>query len=624
MNTIKTMKFLFIAAAVALAAAPAQAKRYFVTYKSVQGYKMMDNYMKLESASKPFVVSRSLKNIHAMIIDAPNVSVVDQLKSHPEVASVVEEYFIPAPKPVNGYHLSSAVSTSTTLNPTNTSANPDSFIQTKGTPWGIIAVKAPGAWGLSDAGANARVLVLDTGIDSSHPAVRHNIEQTQNFVSAPNDGSKMDPANTQDDVGHGTHVSGTIAGNYNDQTGFVGVAPKVRLLMGKVCQPVVCTDPKDPKTCKGGCSLLDIAAGIDWGIEKKVDVISMSLGVAYPEDPTAGIKCKLFDLKCHANKFSKRKAWEAQIGLIDQLAEPIRTSLANAEAVGVFTVAASGNSAKEADPKDPIAHPATNPPIGYPAAADSVFAVGALDNKLTKTSFSQWGPALDITAPGAGVLSAVPLGTGRVSLVYILMNGQKTEIPSSAFGGTKEVLTPVTAELVYVGLGKPEDFLGKSLAGKFAFIQRGEITFVEKVKNAMNAGAAGAIIYNNADGVLSGGTIAEEGQPDKDFPVFGIEKSVGDTLAQSLQAGQSASSEVSILKTDYMAWDGTSMATPHVAGVAALAISAYRLSHGGKTIAPADLRALLQRTALPLGPNTNNEYGAGMVQAAAAVAAAVK
>ena len=59
------------------------------------------------------------------------------------------------------------------------------------------------------------------------------------------------------------------------------------------------------------------------------------------------------------------------------------------------------------------------------------------------------------------------------------------------------------------------------------------------------------------------------------------------------------------------------MATPHVAGVVALVRSA------NKKLTPAQVRAILSSTAAPLGPNNENEYGAGNVQADKAVAAAI-
>ena len=56
--------------------------------------------------------------------------------------------------------------------------------------------------------------------------------------------------------------------------------------------------------------------------------------------------------------------------------------------------------------------------------------------------------------------------------------------------------------IVFAGLGKPADFTGKDLNGKIALIQRGEITFDEKIKNAKSAGAKAVIVYNNEDGQI--------------------------------------------------------------------------------------------------------------------------
>ena len=586
MNKMKTMKFLVLASIVTLFSTvqATAAKRYFVVYKSQQGFKMMDNYMKLESSTKAFKVNHNLKNIHSMVINTDNADIIAKLKTHPEVESVVEDLLIPAPKPMNGFKVSGQTSVNT-IHPLNANANPDNFQQTEGTPWGITAVKAPGAWGLSDAGSKTRVLVIDTGIDKNHIALSNNFEQAKNFTADAS--GKVDPANIVDEVGHGTHCSGTIGGQYNDQTGFVGVAPKVKLLMGKVC------------TAKG-CQLGDIAAAIDWGIDQKVDIMSMSLGGPGKIDTGNVLQDLLSNL------------------LLDQMNKPLKASLANAEAAGIFVAAASGNSATVATATDP----AKNPSIGYPAAADTVYAVGALNSKLEKTSFSQWGPTLDITAPGAGVLSTVPMQSARESQVYLMVDGQKMKVKSVSFGGTKEIAIPKMATLVYAGLGKPEDFTKSDFTGKFALISRGEIKFADKIKNAIAAKAIGAIIYNNADG-LSQGAATEDGS-EIDFAVVMIEKTEGEKLLSILQNGRVASAEVSTTKADYALFDGTSMATPHVAGVAALVISAYKMAHGGQTMAPAALRAMLSKTAFQLGPNTDNQYGAGIIQADAAVFAASK
>lgn len=71
----------------------------------------------------------------------------------------------------------------------------------------------------------------------------------------------------------------------------------------------------------------------------------------------------------------------------------------------------------------------------------------------------------------------------------------------------------VTGPLIKVGLALPEDIPADGLAGKVAFIQRGEITFEEKVIRVQEAGAIAAIIYNNLPGLFRGSMITESTIP---------------------------------------------------------------------------------------------------------------
>jgi serine protease len=578
------MKLASLMASLILLASFAQAKdRYLVIFKSEQGYKAMSSYLNTEAANSG--IQESLQNVQAIVLKTKNTALLNSLKNHPEVSLVEPEMFHPVPKPVNGFKMQIArvdyfeaarrkkrnplFDTPTQDDPT---ATPE-LIAGAATPWGILAVHAGDAWAQSAAGAKSRVMVLDTGIDQDHPAISANFEKGKNFV-AEDDGRVID-SKYQDTEGHGTHCSGTILGVYNQQTGFTGVAPKAKLLMGRVCGAQ-------------GCSSVGIVQGINWGIQEKVDVISMSLG-----------------------------------GPVGSSAE--RAAVEKADKAGVVVVAASGNGADAPDysPNKNDAKCNTggffspnNCGVSFPGAFPTVVAVGALNSDLVKTNFSQWGPELDVTGPGAAVISSVPRGTGRDSKVTVTINGTETSVKSSAFGGTELFATPVANSLVAVpGVGKPEDFAKVDVAGKFALVSRGEIKFADKVTNAIAAKAAGVIIYNNTAGLMQG-SLSEDGSL-INMPVVMIEKEQGLALVAELTKGSAVGASVATLPADYASFDGTSMATPHVAGVVALIRSA------NKKLTPAQVRAILYSTAKPLAPNDTNQYGAGIVQADAAVAKAV-
>ncbi len=573
----------FVALIVTAHMASAKAQdRYLVTFKSEQGFKAMDAYFKdayskTESSQSALFIQKSLKNVRSLVLKTKNKAALESLKNHPEVSNVEAETFFPAPKPINGFKIALVRPTSFVSEVNGTDLIPSSVIPVLqpgiATPWGITAVKAGEAWAGSAAGAHARVLVLDTGIDSAHPVIAPNFEKGQNFTE-DNEG-KVDPLSYADVEGHGTHVSGTILGAYNAETGFTGVAPKAKLLMGRVCSAE-------------GCSNIALIDGINWGIEEKVDVISMSLG-----------------------------------GPISTAAESL--AVQSAERGGVVMVAASGNSGSDPtysyDKKDPKCK-STNPfqpsncGISFPAAFETAVAVGALDSSLVKTNFSQWGPELDVTAPGAAVISSVPMGSGRESVVVLSFNGVEKRVKSAAFSGTELFASPVVNEIVTVpGVGKDTDFAQVNVAGKFALVSRGEIKFAVKVQNALAAKALGVLIYNNAAGLMQG-AVTEDGSL-LNVPVVMIEQTEGQALIALLSQGGQAKASVKLAPSDYASFDGTSMAAPHVAGVVALIKSA------NKNLTPAQVRQILATTSRALAPNDTNQYGAGLVQADKAVEAAL-
>lgn len=516
-------------------AANAETKRYVVSFKNPNTFKAVAQQANsalltapgLASSTKLFnmnaAVTQALSHIQMLVVESEDPKAVESLRRHPAVALVEEEIFHPLPQPLATRSLNDVSSE------VMRSSSPIDM------PWGISAVKAPQAWGKSKGNA-ARVLVLDTGIDRDHEALRSRFEQGKDFVGA---------GDFNDNVGHGTHVAGTIAAA-GENGGLVGVAPEAGILSGKVCSD-------------RGCSSIAIMNGVDWAVEQKVDVVNMSLGGSFISEA------------------------EAQ-------------AYRRAEEGGVFIAAASGNSG--------------NNRVSYPAALETVLAVGAVGPDLKKADFSQWGPELDVVAPGVDTLSSVPRGTGRGATVEMDFGSGMSKIPSMPFVGSP-LRTGLENTLVFAGMGKTEDFSGVDVRGKFVLISRGEIPFKDKVKNAISAGAAGVIIYNNVPGLMQG-AISEDGS-EVAIPAAMIEQKHGESAKAALASGNHIRASISLIATDYAAFQGTSMATPHVAGVAALVRAA------NKNLTPAQVREVLRSTATPMSPNNENQYGSGLVNAEAAV-----
>jgi subtilisin family serine protease len=411
-------------------------------------------------------------------------------------------------------------------------------------PWGINSVKAEGAWSVTK-GKGARVLVLDTGFDRNHPDLKSRFEKGRNFASAKLQNGIVVSSGT-DDVTDKIGHGTHVAGTIAADGGCLfGVAPEAKILSGKVCED-------------RGCSTAAVVAGIDWGISEKVDVISMSLGgpLALPSQQRA---------------------------------------VQRAEAANVSVVAASGNDGVRR--------------ISYPAAYDTVIAVGAIADTNKRAEFSQYGPGLDVVAPGVDVISSVPMGAGRLSNVSVDMgDGKTTRVKSVSFAGAPQNSTPVSGAFAFAGLGKTEDMQKSNVRGKFALIQRGEIPFKDKVMNAMNAGASGVVIFNNAEG-LARGSLGEDGVIR--IPVAMIEKAIGERIRDTIVKGTAVTASIVTEESDYDSFDGTSMACPHVSGVVALVRAA------NPKMTAAQVRDLLSKSATSIG--SADEYGAGLVNAEAAV-----
>jgi subtilisin family serine protease len=265
---------------------------------------------------------------------------------------------------------------------------------------------------------------------------------------------------------------------------------------------------------------------------------------------------------------------------------------------GTLIVVASGNdSAKQ---------------LSFPGRYQTVLSVGAVDSSNRLASFSNTGAQLDIVGPGVDNLSSFPQGQGRDAAVSA--GGTNYPALPMEFAGATSA-AGINAPLVNCGLGQTAAACGGHAPGFVALIQRGAVSFAQKVASAQAAGAAAAIVYNNAangPGNFNGtlGTTTNNGVAW--IPAVSLSQTDGEALA-------AAAPDTATAFNIAMAWNydsGTSMATPHVAGVAALVFGK------NPNLKPHDVEAILEKTATDLGvPNYDTTFGYGLVNAQAALAA---
>jgi len=152
-----------------------------------------------------------------------------------------------------------------------------------------------------------------------------------------------------DGRGHGTHVAGTVAALDNN-LGVVGVGPEIGLYSVKVLDD------------GGGGTVESVVGGIEWAVQQGVPILNMSLGT--------------------------RDHYQT-----------LKDACDAAYAAGHLVVASAGNEGNPGGRGDNV---------GYPAKYDSVIAVAASTINDTRASFSSTGPAVELIAPGSGILSTVP------------------------------------------------------------------------------------------------------------------------------------------------------------------------------------------------------------------------
>ena len=95
--------------------------------------------------------------------------------------------------------------------------------------WYFEPINANDAWNITLGNEDIIIAVIDNGFDATHPELIGRVYNTYNILSK---NSYIRPIITKDGVdAHGTHVAATAAGNYNNGSGLLGIAPKCKLML---------------------------------------------------------------------------------------------------------------------------------------------------------------------------------------------------------------------------------------------------------------------------------------------------------------------------------------------------------------------------------------------------------
>jgi subtilisin family serine protease len=354
---------------------------------------------------------------------------------------------------------------------------------------------------LGFTGAGVKVAIMDTGIDFDHPdlggcfgpgcRVASGYDLVGDDFNADDTSPSFQPIPHPDPIpddcnGHGTHVAGIVGANGS----IVGVAPGVTFQAYRVFG------------CEGSTFSDIMLEAMERAFAGGADILNMSIGAAYqwPQYPTAVAASKLVGK-----------------GMV------VVASIGNEGATGLYSV-------------------------GAPGVGKDVIGVASFDNT-------------DVLLP------AFTVAPGNASFGYLQATGAGTTPTSGTFPLSRTGTTTTANDGC-------DPLAAGSLAGQVVLIRRGTCGFYNKAVNAEIAGAAGVILYNNAAGFINP-TVAPTATPPPGvplgtpvtIPVVAITQGQGATINALIAAGGAT-----------MTWTDTQSSVPNPTGNLISSFSSYGLA----------------------------------------------
>lgn len=300
----------------------------------------------------------------------------------------------------------------------------------------IKQIGADQAWAQGLTGKGLKVGVVDTGVDYLHPDIAPAYKGGYDSFNHDDDPYEEPPIINEGFIGtsHGTHVAGTIIGraaNTGSDIVQKGIAYEADLYVYKVLGRK--TNGKDPNAVSG--SAAQVIDGIEHAVKDGVDVINLSLGT-------------------DSNK---------------NVNSPEAIAINNAILSGTTVVVANGN-----------AGPGYYT-LGAPATSQLAISVGAVNSESLLYRSSLGADLEDSTS-----VTTATYGT----LDFNVMAWKTAQADFESILGTDPL------DVVYLGIGNLSDYANKDVQDKVVLVSRGGNSFVEKIVYAERSGAKAVIAFN--------------------------------------------------------------------------------------------------------------------------------
>lgn len=486
-------------------------------------------------------------------------------------------------------------------------------------------ITVPKVWDSGYKGEGTVVAIIDSGLDVDHDVLHISDLSTAKYKSE----KEIEAAKEAAGITYGEWFNDKVVFGYNYVDVNTVLKEEDKRSHGMHVTSIATGNPTQP-----------VAGQLMYGVAPEAQVMFMRVFSDLKATTGAALYVKAIEDAVKLGADSINLSLGGANGSVVNMNENVTAAIDAARRAGVSVVIAAGNDGTfGSGHSNPSADYPDYGLVGAPSTARDAISVASYNN----------------TTVGSKVINIIGL-ENNADLNYgksSFDNPEKSPVP---FEIGKEY------EYVYAGIGQASDFDGLDLTGKLALIKRGTITFSEKIANATAAGAVGVVIFNSRPGeanvsmqlddtaiaipsvfiplefgealAANSYKIAFNNETDirpnpeagllSDFSSWGL--SADGELKPDLAAPGGAI-YAAINDNDYANMQGTSMASPHVAGAAVLVKQYLQATYPTKS--PQEIEALVKHLLMSTAKaHVNKEttaytsprqQGAGIIDTAAAI-----